>query len=276
MLSLLFWNIAKNAIIKRVALVASHYNVDVLVLAECAAQPADVLAELNTSGGTPYCFPQSESRKILIFTRLEESSLIDHYNNPDGSVTIRRLKLKTFPQILLVAAHLPSKLSWDPDDQEEAAKELAREIEDAESARRHERTILLADLNMNPFEPGVVMNSALHAVMTRDRARERDRVVRNRAFRFFYNPMWGLFGDLTTGPPGTIHYSAAKPVCYFWNMFDQVLLRPDLMDKLVSITILDSDGTDSLLTDGGFPDKGGASDHLPVLVQLDLEPRRPK
>ena len=29
---------------------------------------------------------------------------------------------------------------------------------------------------------------------------------------------------------GTFYYENAEPVCYFWNMYDQVLLRPELLE----------------------------------------------
>lgn len=132
----------------------------------------------------------------------------------------------------------------------------------------HQRTVLIGDLNMNPFDKGLVGAQALNAVMTRDLARREERIVANRAYRLFYNPMWGCFGDQTPGPPGTYFYSASGG--YFWNIFDQVLLRPALMDCLVELRIVDEDGQDSLLTERGRPRAAELSDHLPLLVRLDI------
>jgi hypothetical protein len=53
-------------------------------------------------------------------------------------------------------------------------------------------------------------------------------------------------------------------------MFDQVLLRPSLMDSLAELRILDSDGQGPLVTERGRPRSSTASDHLPILFRLDL------
>lgn len=59
---------------------------------------------------------------------------------------------------------------------------------------------------MNPFDEGVVKAAGLHAMMTKATANERFRTVQGREYPFFYNPMWGFFGDRTDGPAGTFHY----------------------------------------------------------------------
>jgi hypothetical protein len=129
---------------------------------------------------------------------------------------------------------------------------------------------LVGDLNMNPFDPGVASAHGLHAVMVRSKAAEATREILGEAYRMFYNPMWGCFGDRTAGPPGTFYLSSSKPLNHFWNIYDQVLLRPALADSLAGLDILDSCGGAPLLTRGGLPDRAAASDHLPVLFRLDL------
>ncbi len=123
---------------------------------------------------------------------------------------------------------------------------------------------------MNPFDDGLVLAQAFGAVMTRDLAIAVERTVAKRNYRLFYNPMWGYLGDRTPGPPGTFYYSASNPLTYFWNVFDQVLLRPGLMNTLIDLQILDTDGQTPLLTKTGKPRKSEVSDHLPILFRLDI------
>jgi hypothetical protein len=146
---------------------------------------------------------------------------------------------------------------------------LAQIIQEVEGKRWADRTVLVGDFNMNPFDAGVVSAHALHAVMTKDVARRGSREVRGEEYPFFYNPMWGCFGDRTAGPPGSFYLGASKPVNYFWNVYDQVLLRPGLMDSLRELAVLDSDGVESLLTASGLPQTSSGSDHLPLFFQLD-------
>ncbi len=67
--------------------------------------------------------------------------------------------------------------------------------------------------------------------MDRKVARDVVRTVQEQGYGFFYNPMWGLFGDGTRGPSGTFYHRRAEHKVYFWNMFDQVLVRPQLLDR---------------------------------------------
>ena len=98
---------------------------------------------------------------------------------------------------------------------------------------------------------------------------EGERTVDAKPYDMFYNPMWRFFGDHTPGPAGTYWYRPAKPVVYGWNLYDQLLLRPDLMDRLADLRILDRVGDQSLLRNGR-PDAAVASDHLPLYFAVDL------
>jgi len=125
---------------------------------------------------------------------------------------------------------------------------------------------------MNPFDKGMVAASGLHAVMSREVASRGERTVQDRQYRFFYNPMWSHFGDHPERPAGTYYYTRAEQVTYFWNMFDQVVVRPDLIDRfqMDGLRILTSAAGRPLITRSGHPDKRGASDHLPIVFKIDL------
>jgi hypothetical protein len=125
---------------------------------------------------------------------------------------------------------------------------------------------------VNPFEPGVVSAYGLHGVMSRSTAKRQQRVIQGKPYSFFYNPMWSLFGDHAGGPPGTYYYDSSDFNELFWHMFDQVLIRPDILDRFrnESLQIVTSDGCASLLGDSGRPDGNVGSDHLPLLFSLTL------
>jgi hypothetical protein len=270
MVSFLFWNLNKAAIAHRVARLASRLDVDVLILAECAIDPADMLQALNGTDGPLYCFPPSPSQKLHFFTTFSAAATIEVFNDPTGGLSIRKLLIGRDPGILLAAVHFPSRVNWEAIDQTLEATTLAHDILQAEDRVGHHRTILVGDLNMNPFDAGVAGATALHAVMTRDLARRGEREVRGKRYPFFYNPMWGHFGDRTAGPPGSYYLRASKPLNYYWNTYDQVLLRPELMDGFLDVRILDSDGQEPLVTSHGLPREADGSDHLPIFFRLNL------
>jgi len=55
-------------------------------------------------------------------------------------------------------------------------------------------------------------------------------------------------------------------------MFDQVLIRPSLIDifDVKELKIITTTGTEMLLSDTGIPNKRVASDHLPLVFELSL------
>jgi hypothetical protein len=60
---------------------------------------------------------------------------------------------------------------------------------------------------------------------------------------------------------------------YFWNILDQVLIRPALLDVFRDeIAIVDTVDGRSLLDERGRPCQQIGSDHLPIHFQLRLEP----
>lgn len=195
--------------------------------------------------------------------------MTERYDSGDDRLTIRRLTTKT-TTILLGGIHFQSQSYWKPTEQAAEAQVLRKNIDEEEDLAGHRRTVLVGDLNMNPFDDGLVLAQAFGAVMTRDLAIAVERTVAKRNYRLFYNPMWGYLGDRTPGPPGTFYYSASNPLTYFWNVFDQVLLRPGLMNTLIDLQILDTDGQTPLLTKTGKPRKSEVSDHLPILFRLDI------
>src|SRR5258705_387564 len=134
-------------------------------------------------------------------------------------------------------------------------------------AECRDKAAILVDLNMNAFEMGVIQADGLHGVMTQAIARKRHRPIGDEVYPYFYNPMWGRFGDTTKGPPGTYYATTSSRDEYFWHTFDQVLIRPDLLDSFdeAELQVLTDCGGIEFLRESGIPDDSRASDHLPLL-----------
>lgn len=136
-----------------------------------------------------------------------------------GRMTVR--SLATFHgEFLLVIVHLVDKRNWSERDQALQATVLAQDILQIEREAGHQRTIVFGDLNMNPFEEGVVSAQGLHALMDRQVVSAGKRTVQGRGYPFFYNPMWNLLGDTTAGPPGTFYLRRSVSISYDWSMLD--------------------------------------------------------
>lgn len=271
MTSFLFWNIKGNSSPYNVANLARQHDVDVIMLAECQIKPGTLLVALNQSSLPFYHYASGMSlcKAIEMYTRFPPE-----FVKPVLEVekaTIRDLKLPGRTSILLAATHLPSKLYRDDADQLKHGADLAELIQQAEKHSGHKRTILVGDLNMDPYEKGMVASHGLNSVMSRAIAQKGQKKVSGlieSQQTFFYNPMWSLFGDGSPGPSGTYYYGSSKQ---YWHLFDQLLIRPDLLNnfKNEDLMILGTVGQTSLLSQQGVPNKN-ISDHLPILFRLDL------
>ena len=271
MATFLFWNLNRKPLQSLIATLAVQHQIDVLIFAECVIKPEVLLQSLCEAGSQYYYLPSRVCEKIEMFTRFPSDAfeiIIDVKR-----LIIQHIKVPKAKNILLAATHFPSKLHWDDASQALECVDVANRITKAEEQVGHSRTILVGDLNMNPFEDGLISAKALHAVMSRAIAEKGSRIVQGERYPFFYNPMWNFFGDVSPGPPGTYHYSKSTLKTFFWNMFDQVLIRPPLLDSFShdQLQILTTVGNISLLTKRGIPNSKLVSDHLPLLFTIDLE-----
>jgi hypothetical protein len=264
----LFWNVNRRDIPGFIRQLARDNNVDVLILAECRTSTATLLETLNDEQ-PHYQLAWGNCDHLLFFTRFKSELLHPIFDS--NRISIRRLTLPPREPILVAAAHLPSKMNVSDESLVFESVHLSQVIAEAERSEGHHRTILLGDLNMNPYEPGMVgARGGLHATMSRRIAQRHSRIVQSDRYPFFYNPMWNHLGDRAE-TSGTFYYDNAEAVCYFWNIYDQVLLRPDLLEGFEPehVRILTDIRGVSLL-ENGKPDKEMASDHLPVLLELEF------
>ncbi len=265
-----FWNIGGIESPGRVAALARNSDVDVLVLAECKLPIVGLLRALNAGEERLFFSDQGNSARLVIFTRFQTDASV--LIRDSSYVAIRHYRMPIGDTFLLVAVHLPSKLRNKTEDQTLGSTRVAGFVRDAERNVGHARTVIIGDLNMNPFEAGVVGAGGLHAVMDRRIAAKGSRTVHGEVYDYFYNPMWAHFGDAGSTPPGTYYYNSSNEVNYFWNIFDQVLIRPALLSCLSNdgVNVVTELEGESLLDDRGRPDREIGSDHLPVVVNLNV------
>lgn len=263
----LFWNVNKRDCRELLVKLSDEKHVDVVILAENKLDSNKTLDLLRRTVRDSFCEPTCALHRLQVFARDKYLDLREAYAHANGRVTIRVLCHQD-TEFLLVAAHLPSKLNWQPADQSAEATALAQQVRDEENRQGHRRTILVGDLNMNPFEDGIVQANGLHAMMTKACVAADSRIVQDRQYPFFYNPMWGFFGDQTDGPPGTHYYRHSGHVSYDWNIFDQVLIRRDVLPWFDGVEIVTKIGDIELTDNNGRPDNRIASDHFPIVFRL--------
>ncbi|MBI1918740.1 MAG: endonuclease/exonuclease/phosphatase family protein [Planctomycetes bacterium] len=279
MATFLFWNLCGRPLEPVLRRLTARHGIDVLMLAECAIPEGAMLNSLNAGGpGTFRRLPPVASQRLDLYSRFDRLCFGPVLKEADHYI-IRSLTPPGGIEIVLVMAHLASPIRRDLRARHSRCIGFAQAIRDAEQAAGNDRTVVVGDLNVNPFDDAMLDVRGLNAladsrtVLRKDPRRFGRLQVEE--FRLFYNPMWSHFGDAVQ-PAGTYYYDKSNPeVDPLWNIYDQVLLRPGLLDRFRSknLKILTTDGLHSLTRSDGTPNGDGFSDHLPIWFQLDLRRR---
>ena len=195
-------------------------------------------------------------------------------------ISVWRIKLPLQQEVLLVGIHLVSKREYIAIDQEAEARKIVRELVRIETGRNHERTIIAGDFNMNPFETGMTLSDCFNSISSwRVVKHKQRRTIQNDSrCTLFYNAGWSFLGDNTRSVGGTYHDDRTAHNCYYWNVFDQVLLRPDLIDADSEPRIHIVEGyEDQIFVSGPYnaPDAKNWSDHLPLLFDVPIPDIQP-
>lgn len=183
----LFWNINRKPLQNLIASIVGEHDVDVILIAENEIPLVRMLNSLNYGKSRKYTSAFSPNTKIQVFSRLPDGAI--RPLRDFAGVSIRHLIPPVGKDILLVGAHLSSKLYHEREDQTQMCVRIARLVEEQEKILGHNRTIMMGDFNLNPFEPGAVAADAFHGVMSRRIAQKQTRTIDGVERKFFYNPM---------------------------------------------------------------------------------------
>nr|WP_176699608.1 endonuclease/exonuclease/phosphatase family protein [Neobacillus massiliamazoniensis] len=174
-----------------------------------------------------------------------------------------RIQHSNVGKIMFGFTHIFSKSMKDENDYTSKVGRMINMIEAKESENKSDYTLLAGDFNMNPFEKGMLQGGSFHAFPTVHEAKKNKRTVDEEVYKMFYNPMWKYFGG-NNGVPGTYYTTPTHTYGLYWNIFDQVLYRPCLMDVVDNIEIKTKIKGKDLIEEN----KILVSDHLPLYFKL--------
>lgn len=270
---ILFWNTNKKSFIGDIIQLTKDQDVDFFVLAECPLSSDYIAKELTKSTKRKFYSLSSkiENRKFKIVSRFK-IEIITNFDKDYGkkSWTINKIKFPGNSYLSIIAVHLPSKLYWDDHSLSMEAINLMKQIRNYE-IKNGKNTLVIGDFNMNPYDIGMTSTLGLHGEKHRDISKKRGRVVHGEYYDYFYNPMWNLLGDNNENF-GSYYFPKSVHNNVKWNIIDQVLLRPSLIqffdDK--KIKIIKRIGKKALLDKKSNKINKLVSDHLPLFIQLNI------
>ena len=261
-----FWNTHKNEGINRIVCdIITENRIDIAVLAEYKANSKKLIRELSGQGIQMEQYVTFGCERIVMFG--SRKGLMPASQNKYYSMQLLDGKY------ILCGMHLPSQTYANHQGRRNIVIDmLLQDISQLEKEAGVEQTVLFGDFNENPYETGCLAADKFHGIPSRNDALRGSRTVMGRKFKMFYNPMWNLFGDFQY-PPGTYYYNGGSPSHPFWNMYDQVMIRPALQGKFVSGSLKILVGTKqvSFVNQHKRPRKE-ISDHLPIVFEIKEGP----
>lgn len=257
----LFWNTHNNKSINDVLTdVIIENRIDIVVLAEYAADVFKLCERLVNQGCGMFPYPSGVNNRLTII----------------GSASVVNVSAETQTQyesiqyinddLILCCIHLPSKIyTKGSDNRKSATHRIVEDIKGIEKKYNTKNTIVVGDFNINPYEEECMGFEYFHSIPLIDKGRT-SRVIAETKYEFFYNPMWNFFGDFQK-PYGTYYSSGSVP---FWNILDQVIIRPVLKQRFIEneLRIVDRTTKTAIVNSRGYPNKK-VSDHLPIVFEVE-------
>jgi len=268
-INFLYWNANNNNISLYIAEVCMENEIDVLILAEHKSVDIDYLIR-----------KLRENNLYFKVENIAPNSRILLLHKTEGMVkTIKESRYYSVfklnsdkEEILIFAVHLPSKYAQEASDLNMYTSQIVREFQQLEEEREISKSLVVGDFNMNPFDEGMVSALGFNAIMCPDIAKKKSRKVLNEERKFYYNPMWHIMGNNNNICKGTYYYSTSTK-SYYWYTYDQVIIRPDLIEKfnIDELQIINEIKGKSIITKSNIPNKKDISDHLPIKFKLQME-----
>ena len=261
-MKVLFWNTHKNEKINwLLSDIVIENNISVVVLAEYKASMNELIEILEKQGRKmhEYITIGCERIKIIGSINTVEPGRQSQY------VSMQIINNKD----ILCCLHLPSQIySGNCQMRDIIIDQIVADIRATEIELNTENTMVVGDFNINPYDTSCIGAQFFHSLPVFAETERKSRVVAQREFYMFYNPMWNFLGDFTR-PYGTFYYGGSNSINTYWNLFDQVIIRPALRDRFIddSLKILTETQSKCLLNNKGHPDKT-ISDHLPIMFEI--------
>lgn len=265
MYRIVFWNVNRKDLREHVCSIGAASNADAIVLNENSVAQADTLVALRDHVSADFFYPNVISNdRFHCFCRTRSMDLSEVHRG--NRISVRRMMLGS-RRTLLALFHGVDIRNNDASERQAFVHLVADELRMVTARAGTSNLVILGDFNMNPYESGMGLATGFNAMMTRSCTARGTRTQNDKPYDFYYNPMWSLFGDNTAGPAGTVHDTSHQGP-YGWSMLDQVLLHHSMVDRFHNVQILTHAGATELTNMNGRPNAAGASDHLPILVDL--------
>ncbi|MBQ4559826.1 MAG: endonuclease/exonuclease/phosphatase family protein [Tyzzerella sp.] len=262
-MKILFWNTNKNGNINQhVAQLVKENDIDIFVAAEYEADK-DELTNM---------FKVNDQHLVSCNTLgCDRISIWSNYINVKPVIQSKYYSIQIIQdKFILCSVHLITNLHGDMSEERLAiTQQLMHDIKETENTIHSQKTIIIGDFNEMPYGKSCLNANGLHGLPAFNVEDRPTRVVNDKEYTKYYNPMWSLLGDFSY-PPGTYYLNQSKLNSPMWYMLDQVIISRDILplfekDKLRIIT---SYGCMDLADRNKHPNRS-ISDHFPIMCVIN-------
>lgn len=259
-LKALFWNVGKLKDSSILRDLCHSESIDLLMTAEDSFP--DTLREINKNGGGYQRVLTTTKRGMNFYSR--HHSIITSVQD-DAYYSAKCITHPRIGKILIVLVHYPSKMHMSNSDQKSFVSKQSGIIEGMENRLNTKNTIVVGDFNFNPHEEAMLSADGMNAVCCSRIARKESRKIKGSEYQFFFNPMWRYYTKESGVGHGTYYWNPRGYTSIYWNIFDQAIYRPQLIDD-VDVEIIEH----HQMT--GFPalDLFSIADHLPIKLTVKI------
>lgn len=261
---LLFWNVRGNPVSEYVARCAIEHESDIVCLAEHGAvSPNDLCHALR--GRYKWVNRAMGCDCIRVFAK---DNIDVHEVFEQDRFVICSLRFHA-EQYVLAATHLPDRHNHpEPDLRNRCIRRMMVEVADHERATGCNDSIVIGDLNADPYDPELTQLDTFNATPFKEVAmRAPSRLSEGEAFRVMYNPTRLSLGEEPRNY-GSFYWSQDQRAMR-WHCLDQVLVSASLANKVSNVSYLRNIGDEGLIA--SVAPIGRISDHLPLLVSIEGE-----
>lgn len=260
-MKLFFWNLNKKDNADLALTYMREEEVGIAAFAEFSGTEfSDEL--IKSSGYRPIGYGGCD--KVKVFAR-EPIEILECFEQ--SRFTVLPMKMGDI-YFVVAAAHLVDRMSSaDSEPRLVDIRKMMDVVHGYENKTSINKTIVMGDLNANPYDKEMLLPNAFNAMLFKG-------ILRNKTARtwcgdeypFLYNPTIHWLSEESENY-GSFYYSGdcTSPI---WNCYDQALVSPELMDRIKSYGYLKKIGDRDLIAKVRPDCK--ISDHLPLLVDIDL------
>lgn len=261
-MNLLFWNLKNNSNEQLIADCIVENNIDIALFAEHASTNFDYICQNLLSNffcekGAGGCdkIIMLANKSIVVDVKQEQNRYVLY--------TINNLNMLCN----LCCVHLQDRRNSDFNKRKELIGRLVNDIKNLEDRENCNSTIIIGDVNANPYDHELLDFNGFNAVLFKDIIKKSESItIDGIKYRRFYNPIIHFLSEDEKNYGSFYISNTTESNNPIWNCLDQVIVSKPLIDSVSSMRYLRKIKQKELIKKTK-PDNS-ISDHLPLVVQL--------